>query len=54
MNSIIEKNSYFFENIFPYLSIKEQKKCLKAIKKEIKSIQMDKSVTEDSCSKRRK
>lgn len=39
MNKYLEDSAYFFNNIYPYLSKKEQKECLRELKKELKSLE---------------
>ena len=31
MNNIFNKTDYFFNNIYPYLSVEEQKSCIKEL-----------------------
>ena len=37
MNDFLEESNYFFNNIYPYLNKKEQKQCLKELKRELSS-----------------
>lgn len=41
MNEYLEEYSYFFKNVYPYLGKKEQKICLKELKRELKSKPFD-------------
>ncbi|MBQ2946757.1 MAG: HD domain-containing protein [Bacilli bacterium] len=41
MNKYLEEYSYFFNNIYPYLGKKEQKMCLKELKRELKYKKID-------------
>lgn len=41
MNNYFEEYSYFFKNVYPYLDKKEQKMCLKELKRELKYKNVD-------------
>ena len=50
----MNNNDYFFKNIFPYLSKKEQKECLKEVRKKLKSINSRKNNTEKKHNNKRR
>ena len=41
MNNFLEESSYFFNNIYPFLNKKEQKYCLKELKRELRTKQFN-------------